>query len=190
VKNKLFSIQDIVEISLLCGIAIVLDRFVKIPFAPTGGSINLSAIPLILICLRHGPIKGLIACGVIFGFITCILDDYGLNTYPFEYFIGFGSIAIVGLFAKLIHKSFNEKNKKIISFILVFISLTLWAIIRVLFASFDSMIFYDYNFVDSMIYNVPYVFISYDFDLLITLVILYPIIKINHLKPSTYLKNI
>ena len=81
-KNAIFgfSVKDIVEISMLVAISILLDKFVKIPFGLTGGSINIAMVPLFVISLRHGWFKTLISCGVVFGFITCLLDDYGLFT--------------------------------------------------------------------------------------------------------------
>ena len=45
-KMKLY-LRDIIEIAIFISIAIVLDKLLKIPFAPTGGSINLSMVPLL-----------------------------------------------------------------------------------------------------------------------------------------------
>ena len=36
-----FSVRDICEIAIMSALAIVLDRFVKIPIGSTGGSINI-----------------------------------------------------------------------------------------------------------------------------------------------------
>ena len=44
-----FNINDIAEIAILCSLAIVLDQFCKIPLGATGGSINLSMLPLYII---------------------------------------------------------------------------------------------------------------------------------------------
>ena len=37
----------------------------------------------------------------IFGLVTCLTDGYGFYTYPFDYLIGFGSIAVFGFFSRL-----------------------------------------------------------------------------------------
>ena len=97
-----FNVHDIVEIAMFVAIALVLDNFLKIPLGASGGSINLAVLPLVLLALRHGWFKGFVAGGIIFGFISCLIDAYGLVTYPLEYFVTFGSIAIVGVFSKLI----------------------------------------------------------------------------------------
>ena len=97
-----FNVHDIVEIAMFVAIALVLDNFLKIPLGASGGSINLAVLPLVLLALRHGWFKGFVAGGIIFGFISCLIDGYGLVTYPLEYFVTFGSIAIVGAFSKLI----------------------------------------------------------------------------------------
>ena len=54
-----FSVRDIAEIAVLCALAVVLDKFGKIPIGSTGGSINISTVPLFIIAFRHGWFKGL-----------------------------------------------------------------------------------------------------------------------------------
>ena len=86
-KTFTFDVRDMVEIAMLCALAIVLDRFLKIPLGPTGGSLNLSMVPIFFINLRHGWFKGFVAGGLIYGLITCLLDGYGMACYPLEYFM-------------------------------------------------------------------------------------------------------
>ena len=102
-----FSIRDITEIAVMVALAIILDKFVKIQVGATGGSINIATVPLFIIAFRHGWFKGLIASGILFGIVTNLLDGYGINTYPFEYLIAFGSIEIAGLFGKMIFNNFK-----------------------------------------------------------------------------------
>ena len=85
-----FTVKDIAEIAILSALAIVLDRLVRIPLGATGGSVNISMVPLYVIALRHGWFKSFIAGGVIYGLITCLFDGYGLICYPLEYFVAFG----------------------------------------------------------------------------------------------------
>ena len=103
-----FKVADIVEIAILCSLAIVLDTFVKIPLGPSG-SINLSMVPILVIALRHGWFKTLFAGGLVYGLITCLLDGYGIITYPLDYFLGFGSTAVLGLFAEYINKNYRRR---------------------------------------------------------------------------------
>ena len=106
-----FNINDIAEIAILCSLAIVLDQFCKIPLGATGGSINLSMLPLYIIALRHGWFKGFIGGGIIYAITTCIIDGYGFQFFPLEYFVAYGSVGILGIFANFIYKKFNKNNK-------------------------------------------------------------------------------
>ena len=101
-----FSVRDIVEIAVMCALAVVLDKAVKIPIGSTGGSLHISAVPLFIIAFRHGWFKGFIASGIVFGLVKCILDGYGFQFFFFEYLIAFGSIALAGLFGRMIFKFF------------------------------------------------------------------------------------
>ena len=96
------NIRDMVEIAMFCAMAIVLDlTFFKIRIGQNGGSISLVMLPLSFLCVRKGFVKGFIGCGIVFGFLSCLLDGYGLVTYPLDYLGAFGSISIVGLFTTL-----------------------------------------------------------------------------------------
>ena len=180
-------IKALVEIAIFSAIAIVLDKYIKIPIGATGGSINISMVPLIIICLRHGPFKGFIASGIIYSLVTSILDAWGFEYFVFDYLIAFGSISIVGLFTKAIVKNF--KNKKVFSFLLLFIPIVLWFIIRVLSASVDSMLFYNYTFIASIAYNASYVGFSAIADLVISCLLLPAIISVYGRFPTSYSKT-
>ena len=79
--NKLM-IKDIVEIAIFVSFAIVLDLpFFKIRIGANGGSISLVMIPLCIIALRKGTIKGFIAAGFVYGILNCLLDGYGIVYY-------------------------------------------------------------------------------------------------------------
>ena len=190
-KRKLFTINvhDMVEIAMLCALAIVLDRFLKIPLGPTGGSINLSMFPIFFINLRHGWFKGFIAGGLVYGLITCLLDGYGFVCYPLEYFVAFGSTCILGVFAKYINNCFNSKSKIASSYILVAICIVLWATIRLFAASIDSVLIYGYDFKAALIYNFSYIYISAIAVIVLTCSLLYLIIRLNKIYPTSYLKN-
>ena len=69
-----FTVKDIAEITIFSALAIVLDRLIKIPVGITGGSINISLVPLYVIALRHGWFKSFIAGSIIYGLITCLFD--------------------------------------------------------------------------------------------------------------------
>ncbi len=190
-KKEIFTIntKDLTEMAILCALAIVLDRFIKIPIAITGGSLNISMAPLYIIALRHGPFKSFIAGGIVFGLITCLFDGYGLVCYPLEYFISFGSVAILGLSGNYINKLLHNDNAKsyLIIYSILIISILLAATIRFLCASIDSVILWDYTFAAAFAYNVTYVYPSAIAVLLVVCLLLPTIKLLNRSFKTTYL---
>ncbi|MCQ2755069.1 MAG: energy-coupled thiamine transporter ThiT [bacterium] len=148
-------IKDIVEIAIFVAAAIVLDMpFFKIKIGQNGGSISFVMIPLAILCLRKGLFKGLISCGLIFGVLDCLIDPYGFVTFPFDYFLAFGSLSLFGLLAKSI---FNNKKQGIIRIELIIISLIV-LVIRTLAHTLSGVIYYQpITFVESLAYNSLYV---------------------------------
>lgn len=186
-----FNVHDMVEIAMLVALAIILDQFLKISIGATGGSINLSALPLLIISFRHGPFKGFIGGGIIFGFITCLIDGYGLITYPLEYFLAFGIIGFLGFFSHFITKSFqdNDKKKIVLSYAFILLSSVVILLVRLLGATLDSMILYEYKFVPALVYNISYIGPS---SLIVTICfcVLVPIlVRINNFVKSNYLSE-
>ncbi len=164
------SIQDICEIGILVGMALVLDLpMFKIKIGSSGGSISFSCLPLIVLALRKGFVKSFLGCGIIFGFVSCLLDGYGLFTYPFDYLLGFGAVSVVGLFNGLIFK----KNKFSIMFLIV--GILLFGFIRLSAATLSGIIYYNLSFIPSLIYQLPYILPSLGICLVCS-VILYPVI--------------
>ena len=187
----MFSVKDIAEIGVLVALAIVLDKFVKLQVGATGGSVNIATVPLFIIAFRHGWFKGLIASGILFGLITNLLDGYGINTYPFEYFIAFGSTAISGLFGKIIFDNF--KNKKLlnkgIAVALLVGCVAIHFVLRLLFATFDSMMFYGTDFIGGLSYNITYIGPTC-LAVLAVLIVLFPALQsINTIYPTKLLVN-
>ena len=111
-----YSIQEICETAILVGLAVVLDQFVKIPVQANGGSISFAPVPLFIIAMRYGGLKGFIASGLFFGLITCLLDGYGFQCFPFDYFIALCGYGLIGTFVNFFNK-FNTSY--IISFIII-----------------------------------------------------------------------
>ena len=187
-----FSIFDIVEIAVMCALAVVLDTFVKIPIGATGGSINVALLPLFIVAFRHGWFKGFIASGIVFALITCLLDGYGFQFFFFEYFLAFGSVAISGLFGPTIFKNFNKKSAlgKVLSIAFIVLGVAITFVIRTICGTIDSMIFYEYAFGPAFVYNVSYIGPSC-LILAIVLPLLLPVFKsINQVYPTVFLKDV
>ena len=159
------SVRDIAEEGMLISMAFVLN-LITLFKAPTGGSINLQMLPLFVLALRHGPTHGLIAGGIVYGLLTCLTDGYGIQTYPFDYLIGFGSIVVMGAFKNLVFNKdvMDEEGNKTKGFILgevfIFVAGILSTFVRFVGSTASSMILYETGFVDSLIYNSMYIPIS------------------------------
>ena len=186
-----FNVHDIVEIAIMCALAIILDKFLKIPVSSSAGSINLSMLPILILTLRHGWFKGFFAGGIVYGLITCLWDGYGFMTYPFDYFLGFGSVALIGLFSKYIALNYGKSGKQTtLCYVYTIIGVTLWGIVRCFASSLSSVLIYEYEWGAAIAYNIPYVFVSALADAIILCLILYVINRLNKSFKTSYLKSL
>lgn len=170
------TVREMCESAMLIALAIVLDLpFCKIQIGTGGGSISLTMFPLFVLALRLGPIKGFIASGIIYGLITCLTDGWGFATFPFDYLLGYGSVAIIGFFRKKILENPNLINGIIILTLSVILSL----IFRIFASCLSSIILYDFNFVEAIIYNIAYIVPSGVLTLDLILVLYKPMLLVN-----------
>lgn len=155
-EKEAFQTSEIVEMAMFVSLAVILDLpGFKIRLGAAGGSISLTMLPLLIFSLRHGVLKGFIASGVIYGFLTSVLDGWGFVYYPFDYLLGYGAMSLVGFFKPFIlnHK-ISRLNLKGVLFLILGIVIS---IVGRLFAStLSGMIYYEYTFFASLIYNVSY----------------------------------
>ena len=170
-----FSIRDICEMAIFCAIAVVLDRFVRIGINDDGGSINIAMLPLFIIALRQGWFKGFIAGAIIFGLATCMLDGWGFVWYPTDYFVGFGSVGILGLLKPVI----TDKDYNVTWHSYAFSSVGILAacIVRYIACTFSGIVIGGYPFVVSLAKNAAYVFPSFIAVLTLFLGLLINILK-------------
>jgi thiamine transporter ThiT len=177
-----FTVREISEISVLVALALVLDRFARIPVSFGGaGSINLGMIPLFLIAYRLNFSKSFLAIGVIFGLISCLLDNWGLYTFPFDYFLAYGAISFAGLFANL---AFPKDAGKVSWQNLVFFVLSVFVGIfgRYIGSTISSVVIYGTTLVGGLEYNW-YIWASGLVTLVILGVLYRPFITIQKLFP-------
>ena len=175
--NTKLDIRDIAEIAIFVSFAFVLDLpLFKIKIVANGGSISLIMLPLILLSLRKGFFKGFIGAGIVFGLVSCFLDGYGLITYPLDYLLGFGSLAVVGLFRKFI---IGKEKTTVFNYLILF-GVTLLAMSIRTFASTLSGIFiYQLDFVSSLIYQLTYMGPSFGVVMVLLIILLYPLNKVS-----------
>ena len=186
-----FSVRDIVEIAMLCAIAVLFDCFIKIQIESTGGSLNIAMVPLFIIALRHGWFKGFVAGGIVFGLITCAIDGYGFASYPLEYLVAFGAIGIAGIFGNMVNSLMDRSSPKkvAIAYAILIGTVAIVATIRFFAASIDSVILWQYGWGEAFGYNAPYVYFS-AIAVGVILCALLPMLKVvNNLYPSNYLKD-
>jgi thiamine transporter len=181
------TVQEMSEEAVLVACAFGLN-FLKVPIGATGGSINLQMLPLMLIALRHGPAKGLVADGIVFGLLTCFTDGYGFFTYPFDYLIGFGGIAVMGFFGKAIFPT-RQKNYSLRGEILLLVSSFLATLIRFAGSMASSMLYYSLDFSAAVAYNIVYIPVSGLSAALVLMALYGPLCRLNALHPSEYLKR-
>lgn len=189
-KKRLFgfTVYDMVEISMFVAMAVLLDRFIRIPVGMTGGSVNIATLLLFIIALRHGPFKGFLSAGIVFGLITCLADGYGVQTYPLEYLLAFGVIGTLGFFGNTINKVYNNSEKgKLISYLIIIAVAALCFVVRLFAATIDSIILWDYTFGAAIIYNISYIGVSSLIVLALLLLFLPILIRLNKDYKSSYL---
>ena len=157
-SNQKQTVKEIAEEGVLIALAFVLN-LIKIPTGPTGGSINFQMLPLMVIALRHGPARGFVAGGIIYGLLTCLTDGYGFACYPFDYLIGFGSIAIAGLFRKYIFGK-DQTTYNVKGLIFIFVGGALSTIVRFVGSTVSSIVVYGYTLQAAVDYNLVYITVS------------------------------
>ncbi|MBO4540631.1 MAG: energy-coupled thiamine transporter ThiT, partial [Bacilli bacterium] len=176
-----FTVRDIAENGILIALAFGLN-FIKIPVGATGGSINFQMLPLMLIALRRGPFHGLISGGIIYGLLTCLTDGYGFACFPFDYLIGFGSVAIMGFFRPFIlgkeQKGYNLKGE-----IFLFVAGVLSTFVRYIGSNASSMIVYGLDLKGALVYNAFYIPLSGAISLAAIMLLYGPLVMVNTMYP-------
>ena len=172
-----FSVKDITEMGVMIAAAIGLN-FIKIMPMPTGGSVNLQMLPLFFLALRRGPLKGFVGGGIVYGLITCLTDGWGFASYPLDYLLGFGSIAVIGFFSPYILVP-GEKNYTVKGELLLLLAGVIATTVRFIAGTVSSMVIYGYELVPAMAYNSLYVYVSGALSLAILMALLGPIRRIN-----------
>ncbi len=179
-EKRLFSIYDISEMAVLVALALVLDK-IKIPVGETGGSINLSALPLMIYSYRRGAWKGLIASSLVFGLISNIFDGYGIITYPFDYLIAFSGYSLIGLYVVLFKKLMSKDDKHYLIYLNVSIILggVSAFLTRMIGSSISSILLYGLDLKGALIYNIAYIPLSVASSTLGLCLLSYPLSYIN-----------
>ncbi|MBP5551029.1 MAG: energy-coupled thiamine transporter ThiT [Bacilli bacterium] len=186
-----FSVRDICEIAVMCALAIAIDQVLNVKVQANGGSVGIACLPLFIISYRHGWFKGFIASAIVYGFITCVFDGYGLITYPFDYFFAFGSIGIAGLFGKMIYRYVKEPGakSKIISLLLILATVLIHGVIRFASSTISSVLVYHATLAAGIAYQATYVPATCAALVIFLYVLLPALLAINNQYPTAYLNG-
>ena len=175
--NTKLIIRDIAEIAIFVSFAFVLDLpLFKVKIVANGGSISLIMLPLILLSLRKGFFKGFIGAGIVFGLVSCFLDGYGLITYPLDYLLGFGSLAVVGLFRKFI---IGKEKLTWFNYVVLFLVTLLAMSLRTMASTLSGIFIYQLDFVSSLVYQLTYMGPSFGVVMAVLIILLYPLNKLS-----------
>lgn len=155
--GRFITVRGMVEMAALIALAIVFDLpFLKIRIGEAA-SFSLTMLPLIILALRFPIIDSFIGIGLIYGFITNLIDAYGLHTFPFDYLLAYGSLSIISLFTPLVFK----KNKTVIlNFMFLTLAVIAGVTLRILWSSVSSVLFYESTYWGGILYNGPPMAIS------------------------------
>ena len=187
-QNTKFTIQEVVEMAMLIALAIALDKL-TLWKAPTGGSINLAGIPLLILAMRFGPLKGMLGASVVFGLLSCLIDGYGFHTYPFDYFIAFLGYGACGLAYWLLSKYAFKKDTtthKLLALNIAFVIGGISVIItRMIGSTASSMIYWGMadDLAGALLYNIGYVGPSAAIVTAACCALSYPLMMINRRFP-------
>ncbi|MBO4622759.1 MAG: energy-coupled thiamine transporter ThiT [Bacilli bacterium] len=186
-----FSVRDICEIAMMCALGIAIDSLFNFHIGENGGSISFSCVPLFIVSYRHGWFKGFIASGIVFGFITCVLDGWGLACYPFDYLIAFGSIGIAGLFGKKIYKYVGQDNvkSKLMALILILITVLIHGAIRFVSSTVSSVVIWHKSLIEGIAYQATYVPATCAVLVVFLYVLLPALSAVSKQYPTTYLQE-
>ena len=154
-KKFSLTIREIAEIAMLVSLAVLLDRDgFKIRLGSQSGSLSLTMVPLLVLALRHGLIKSFIGIGVIYGLLTNLLDGYGFVTFPLDYLLAYGSLALLSLFRPLIYKA---NQKELMTYAWLTIGIISVVAVRYVFHVISGMVIYSVPLLGSMSYNAIFV---------------------------------
>lgn len=151
--GRFITVRGIAEMAVLVALAIIFDqKFLKISFN-SGASISLTMLPLIIIALRFPFLDSFLGIGVIYGFITTLTDGYGIQYFPLDYLLAYGSLSLVSLFRPLI---FAKYKFDIINYLFLVIAIVPAVFLRIIWSTISGILMWESpSFAASFLYNAP-----------------------------------
>jgi thiamine transporter ThiT len=158
-QNFTFTTEEITRMAMLIAIAIVLDLVFKFYQLANGGSINLAMVGLTLIALSFPFWKAWIAIAICFALLSAIFDGY-FAFLIFDYVFALSGFAIISIIRPFMKEKPSFANW--ISFSGLFFMAVSW---RYIMHVISGILFFQTDFIGSLIYNITYIgpsfFLSY-----------------------------
>lgn len=162
-RNK--ALRALVESAVLIAVAMVLS-LIELDIMPSGGSVGIVMVPLVIIGVRWGVFVGT-GAGFVFGFLKAVLIgeglSYGLGSVILDYVIAYGAVSFsAGLFSKRKYGAlYGLALGTFLRFIAHFISgVTLFRLTEateIFGIKFNSDAFILY----SIVYNAPFLLVNF-----------------------------
>jgi len=150
-QNFTFTTEEITRMAMLIAIAIVLDLVFKFYQQANGGSINLAMVGLTLIALSFSFWKAWIAIAICFALLTALLDGY-FAYLLFDYVFALSGFAIISIMRPFMKTKPSFATWT--SFSGLFFMAVSW---RYLMHVISGMLFFETDWVGSLIYNITYI---------------------------------
>ncbi|MGF7057276.1 energy-coupled thiamine transporter ThiT [Brassicibacter mesophilus] len=173
--NNKNNVRFLTESGVMIALASILSM-IKVYEAPFGGSVTAgSMIPIIIIALRWGTLRGLFA-GLVYGIIQAIIDPYIVHPVQFflDYPVAFSVLGVAGLFRYFVIKKAGSGKLEYVSVVLgVFVAVLGRMIAHVL----SGVVFFkefagDQNpWIYSILYNGGYLSIELIVSIIIILLL-------------------
>ena len=168
------SVRFLTEASIMIALATVLSM-IKVFKMPQGGSITAgSMIPIILIALRWGTLRGILV-GLAYGVLQSIVEPYVVHPvqYILDYPLAFGLLGLAGLGKELALK-LNAKKDSFKEYIFIITGIFLGILGRFISHVLAGVVFFSENAesLDSWTYSMGYNGSYLGVELLISILII------------------
>jgi thiamine transporter len=154
-KKLSLTIRDMTKMGMLIAMTIILDVVFKIFQQANGGSINLAMVGFVLIAISFNWWRTWLAISVIFGLVSSLIDGY-VAYYLFDYFFALSGFIVISLFNQ---KILNEKTT--LGFAYLTMTFMLSALWRFMFHTISGVLYFETDWIGSMVYNAGYLFPSF-----------------------------
>ena len=145
----------VAEVAIFTALALALDFVcgIYLSFAwLQGGSISIAMVPIFIMCYRWGP-KGGFLTAVLTGTIQIFWSNalYHVVQIMLDYTLAYAACGVASLFFSLV-----KNNKGFMRHLYICLGIFAGCMLRLAFATLSGCIFFEVDFVASVVYNATY----------------------------------